>query len=316
VLMLNLLQELYPIYEQRKEAPRPLEEPAGCTDVHVIADGRVSAWGHSEDMSVKSSGYLVHATLISERGDELIWRYTSYAYAGCLAGWAWGFNDAGHVQSINALTPRGIKVGRSASFVARDTLTARSLDDAIRRACAPAQGGGQRFNLGNTAEVTRRVFVECSPGGCEVKTIRSSAGGESSSTASLAYHCNIYAFGGEASRIEGLAEQRRFSSTHRMRRLAELHAACEKEEGEGTLSPPAWASVDWIKTTLTDETGQYPIFRTATPPDKGVSDHLIIVSLLDRTLRVFRGPDGQSLRGSADAGIVHSFHLPGPTGAP
>jgi hypothetical protein len=101
-----------------------------------------------------------------------------------------------------------------------------------------------------------------------------------------------------------------------MRRLAELHAACEKEEGEGTLSPPAWASVDWIKTTLTDETGQYPIFRTATPPDKGVSDHLIIVSLLDRTLRVFRGPDGQSLRGSADAGIVHSFHLPGPTGAP
>ena len=103
----------------------------GCTDVHVLT-ATESAWGHTEDVRGDVRGYIIHSTLLTASGDEdapPIAAYTAFAYPGCVAGWAWGFNQAGVTFSINALTPNALRVGLAASFISRDVLDACSLDE-------------------------------------------------------------------------------------------------------------------------------------------------------------------------------------------
>lgn len=287
VLLANMAQELSTFDE--RAAP-----VVGCTDYHVLSqDTRVSCWGHTEDVLAEERGYIVHSVLVAPQeaadGAEpaVLASYTAFAYPGCVAGWAWGFNQHGIAFSINALTPARTRVGLAASFVSRDVLDAIDMDDAIARATVPSQGGGQRFNIGSVVEPGRRLLIEASPQGCELRQL---APGERSAV------CNVYLFGLSPASIEGRKGPYAESSHRRLARAMELAQASEPGQGAEVASDvaasPSRAALELqrIARVLSDRADpEFPIWRDGTAPDYAVSDHCVIFDLPGRRVEVYRG---------------------------
>eukprot|EP00316_Scyphosphaera_apsteinii_P024002 CAMPEP_0119330808 /NCGR_PEP_ID=MMETSP1333-20130426/79054_1 /TAXON_ID=418940 /ORGANISM="Scyphosphaera apsteinii, Strain RCC1455" /LENGTH=341 /DNA_ID=CAMNT_0007340269 /DNA_START=134 /DNA_END=1159 /DNA_ORIENTATION=- len=261
VLLANLAQEFSTFVP--KAAP-----VVGCTDCHVLTECE-SAWGHTEDVASVDEvlGYIIHSTLLDN--DAVVTAYTAYAYPGCVAGWAWGFNQHGVAFSINALTPASLCAGLAASFISRDVLDARSMDDAIVRATVPLQGGGARFNLGSVTEPERRVLIEASPRGCELRQL---VPGERCTV------CNVYLFGDAPNELEGRRGPYAESSHRRLARATEL--TCDNSASSG---------LEWIKRVLGDVAySDFPIWRSSFPPDYALTDHMVTFDLRARRVQVFR----------------------------
>ena len=170
------------------------KQEQGCTDFHGLSRRtRLSAWGHNEDAG--AGGYIVHCDLKRTDGLGTV-QYSAFAYPGCIAGWAWGANANGVVQSINALsatiTAEEISTpGLCANFVAADVLQASDLADAIKRATVDGQAGGQHFNLASTTDPDLHVSIETSPTGCSI--VRMCPPDESHSETGFWYgHANAY----------------------------------------------------------------------------------------------------------------------------
>lgn len=214
-----------------------------CTDYHVMAPG-VRAWGHNED---EEPQWLNRTFLVEARGPAGF-RYTGFTYAPNVVGWAWGFNSHGLAQSVNAIFPLNVTVGVGVNFLARDVLNARSLDDAIHRACTPKLASGMHFNLGSLHEKNRQVMLETSPLGCNVRELSPPP---ANGPPTIANHTNCYV-SEEFSGLDGGC-QRFNSSVHRMARISAL--------------PPATSVMD-VRAVLSDtEDPQYPIHRDDVAPD-------------------------------------------------
>ena len=266
VMLANLAQEVSTFV--KSAAP-----VVGCTDVHVLTSTD-SAWGHTEDVLIEGSGYIVHSTLVGDDAaqDGVVKRYTAFCYPGCVAGWAWGYNAHGVAFSINALTPSKLCVGLAASFVSRDVLDAENIDDAIARAAVLGQAGGQRFNLGSVAEPGRRVLIEAAPRGCEVRWLANDE---------RCCACNVYLLGTNPTEVEGRTGCYAESSHRRLARVTALlpnKATVGAEDG-----------VAWIRRVLTDAgDASFPIWRNKSPPDYAKSDHMVVFDLIQKRVDVFR----------------------------
>jgi hypothetical protein len=192
--------------------------------------------------------------------------FTALCYPGFLPGNAFGFNAAGVMHTIDAVSPRQVRVGLGRHFVARSLFDASSLDDAIRRASVPGRASGFTYNVGSLAE-RRVVSVEVAPDRHHVHEVKD-----------YYVHTNHYL------ELDGAPQSIGLSSR---RRLARARALCQ-------ANPPAGA--EQVLSLLGDLTGgDYPIYRSAAPPDRSFTLCSALFDLDARQLHIYPGhPEHQA----------------------
>ena len=227
----------------------------GCFDCALVTDGAALV-GHNEDGSTAFQGslYLVQAQVEGKVG------FTALSYPGFLCGNAFGFNRAGICFSVDYVRPRGTKLGVGRQFIARSLLEAASLDDAIGRVTVHGRASGFGYTIGSIQE-RRVVYVEVAP---EVHHVREIQG--------CYVHANHYL---ELVDADQITEP---SSLARVERAKAILESTSPLDAEGVLS------------LLGDQAnGEYPIYRSATPPDDEATLHTICFDLDARRLRIYTG---------------------------
>jgi hypothetical protein len=229
----------------------------GCADCLVLTP-QAALIGHNEDGSPAARDNLFLARLQVDANPT----FTVLCYPGFLPGNALGFNAAGMVHTVDAVSPRRVRVGLARHFIARSLLDARSATDAIRRVTVPGRAAGFTYNVGSLSE--RRVFsVEVSPERQHVHEVRGHY-----------VHTNHYLH------LAGVAQG--ISASSRAR-LARARALCQ-------ATPPASAA--HVLALLGDQANRdYPIYRRATPPDQSATLCSALFDLDARRLHIYtRGP--------------------------
>lgn len=253
-------QDLF-LVNQRGEYTGYLRGPApGCFDCALVTND-VALIGHNEDGSptFRDNMYLVQARV----GDKPA--FTALLYPGFLPGNAFGFNAAGICFSADNVQPRRTRVGVGRHFLARSLLEARSLDDAIERVTAPGRASGFGYTIGSVHE-RRVVYVEVAPGSHHVREVRG-----------CYVHANHYR---ELTAVEQIIG---WSSRARVGRAEAILQQRPPQDATGVLA------------ILGDQThDQYPIFRTAIPPDKLATLCIALFDLNVRHLRVYTGHPTQA----------------------
>jgi predicted choloylglycine hydrolase len=227
----------------------------GCFDCALVTDDAVLI-GHNEDGSpaFRDSMYLVQAKVKGKTG------FTALSYPGFLCGNAFGFNAEGICFSIDNVRPRGTRLGVGRHFIARSLLEAPSLDDAIKRVTVPGRASGFGYTIGSIYE-RRVVYVEVTP---EVHHLREIQG--------CYVHANHYL---ELADVDQIVDP---SSGARVERANAILEGNPPLDAAGVLS------------LLGDEADEeYPIYRTATPPDKSATLHTVLFDLDARRLRIYTG---------------------------
>eukprot|EP00937_MAST-01D_sp_MAST-1D-sp2_P003904 g3904.t1 len=262
--------------------------PKQCTDYHALRDGAdgtpaLRAWAHNEDETPDwlNRTYLVRA----RRSDTREWLH-GFAYAPNVVGWAWSFNSHGVAQSINALFPRNQTIGVGVNFLARHVAGARTLQEAVSRACGggqqgvPRQGGkaaggapvriasGQNFNLGSVHEPDVQYVVETAPAGCDVRRVTAP---RAAAATAVAYHANMY----RSARFKGTDALTDPSTISRMARCAAL--------------PPPNTTRELLRIQSDDDGSGLPIHRTGAPPDFCVTMNTVLFDALAGRVEVW-GP--------------------------
>jgi predicted choloylglycine hydrolase len=287
--LVNLHQVRYPSYFSELEgiaqgSGRPLEdlfltnlrgeyrtflrgaEVQECSDCALVTDHAASLTdnaaliGHNEDGSPTFRGnmYVVHARIEGKPA------FTALSYPGFLCGNAFGFNAEGICFSIDHVQPRNGGVGVARHFIARSLLEARSLDDAIKRATVPERASGFSYTIGSIPE-RRIVIVEVAP---EHHHVREVCGAY--------FHTNHY---------RDLAVDQIIHPSSRAR--VERAGAMMKQ------NPPR--STTEVLAILGDQTDEpYPIYRTATAPDRSATLCTALFDLDARQLRIYTGHPTQA----------------------
>lgn len=251
-----------------------LGRAASCTDYHG-PDSRV--WGHNEDggRGDVAASYLVTAVVGASA-------YRAFTYAGCLSGWAWGYNRF-VAHSVNALTPAAAGLGLGINFVVRDLLDATSADDAVRRASRPGLGGAAHFNLADLAGGPA-LSLEFAP----------SAAGEPAARALVSAQRLTgpwYAHTNQFLRLDQPPLGDVESSYRRLARCATL-----------ALSPKPPADAAGLQAVLADRRdADYPIYR-GSPHDGAVTITSTIFDMPNRLIRVF---DRRALPDAAPVLVIH-----------
>jgi hypothetical protein len=227
----------------------------GCFDCALVTDD-TALIGHNEDGSpaFRDNLYLVQVQVEGKTG------FTALSYPGFLFGNAFGFNREGICFSVDDVRPRGSKLGVGRHFIARSLLEAASLDDAIGRVTVHGRASGFGYTIGSIHE-RRVVYVEVAP---EVHQVREIQG--------CYVHANHYL------ELADVAQSVDPSSWARVERANTILASGPPLDAAGILS------------LLGDEANQeYPIYRTATPPDKSATFHTVLFDLDARRLRIYTG---------------------------
>jgi hypothetical protein len=227
----------------------------GCFDCALLTDG-AALIGHNEDGSPAFRGnlYLVQAQIEGKP------RFTALSYPGFLCGNALGFNSEGICFSVDNVRPRGSKLGVGRHFLARSLLEAVSLDDAIGRVTVHGRASGFGYTIGSIHE-RRMVYVEAAPGVHQVRELRG-----------CYVHANHYL------ELAGVAQIVDPSSWARVERANAILESGPPLDAAGVLS------------LLGDEANEeYPIYRTATPPDESATFHTVLFDLDARRLRIYTG---------------------------
>jgi len=227
----------------------------GCTDCLVLTPDAALV-GHNEDGTPAALGnmFIVRAQV----GDAA--PFTALCYPGFLPGNAFGFNAAGVLHTIDAVSPRQVRVGLGRHFLARSLLDAGALVDAIKRVTAPGRAAGFTYNVGSVAE-RRVVSVEMSPDWHHVHEVRG-----------CHLHTNHYL------NLVGVEQEIGPSSRAR---LARAQALCQE-------APPGDATQ--VLAVLGDQADRdYPIYRNATLPDRGATLCSALFDLDARQLRIYAG---------------------------
>jgi hypothetical protein len=225
----------------------------GCSDCALLTD-TLALIGHNEDGSPAFRGnlYLVHA----EIPGAMPW--TALSYPGFLCGNAFGFNAAGICFSVDNVRPNASRIGLGRHFLARSLLEARSLDDAVNRVTVPGRAFGFSYTLGSVSE-RRIVHVEVAPEEHHVQEI-----------SGFYFHANHY------QELDGIDQVIDPSSQARVDRVGAL----------ARVNPPS--SERAVLTLLGDRGDErYPVYRTATPPDRGMTLCTALFDLDARRLKVY-----------------------------
>ena len=222
----------------------------GCFDCALITKD-AALLGHNEDGApgAKTTAYLVHAQVDGEPG------WTAYSYPGFLCGNAFGFNRRGIVLTIDNVISRRVGIGLGRHFLARSVLAAPDLDDAVKRVTRPGQGAGFNYIIGHVGQ--RRILaVESAPDCHHIHEV-----------SGVYHHANHYCH------LPDHPQDVRPSSHLRMERAAELPTPTNRQEILALLGDRSRAD--------------YPIFRTATPPDGAATLCTALFDLDAATLSIY-----------------------------
>lgn len=232
----------------------------GCADCAVLTD-EVALFGHNEDASPAFRGnlYIVHAQIVGKPA------FTALSYPGFLCGNAFGFNAEGICFSVDDVQPRPTRLGVGRHFVARSLLESRSLDDAVQRVTVPGRASGFSYTIGSIPE-RRIVHVEVAPEAYHLREIRNPY-----------FHANHYR------ELDSVDQVVHASSRTRVERAdALLQGAASLDAGD-------------ILSILGDRADeQYPIYRTATSPDRLMTLCTALFDLDARQLRIYTGHPTQN----------------------
>lgn len=229
------------------------EESGSCSDCAVVTD-KAALIGHNEDGSPAFRGnmYLVHAKIEGKPA------FGALTYPGFLCGNAFGFNAEGVCFSIDNVRPRDIRVGVGRHFIARSLLDAQSLDDATQRATVPQRAAGFSYTIGSVGE-RRVVIVEVAPASHHVREVRGAY-----------FHANHY--------LE-LPEVDQHIDASSQARVERAGAILEERSAQNAGD---------VLTILADQADeQFPIRRSATPPDASTTLCTALFDLDARELRIY-----------------------------
>jgi hypothetical protein len=225
----------------------------GCSDCLVLTSD-AALIGHNEDGAPAALGtmFVVHVQIDARPA------FTALCYPGFLPGNAFGFNASGVVHTVDAVSPREVRMGLGRHFLARSLLDAHSLDDAILRVTATKRAAGFTYNIGSVSE-RRVICVEVSPDRHSVREVRG-----------YHIHTNHYL---------DLQDSRQSISLSSRKRLLRAQNLCNSK-------PPS--SPSQVLSLLGDEEiRDYPIYRKATPPDASATLCTALFDLDARLLRIF-----------------------------
>jgi hypothetical protein len=241
-----------------------LERPAGngtvsgdqgCTDCLVLRP-EAALIGHNEDGTPSAWGRMFVAR--ADIGAQP--PFTALCYPGFLPGNAFGFNASGVIHTVDAVSPRHVRVGLGRHFLARSLLDASSLADAINRVTVPGRAAGFTFNIGFLPQ-RKLVCVEVSPDRHHVHKVQG-----------YHLHTNHYL---------NLSDVEQEIGPSSKARLVRARASCRAQ-------PPTQAT--HILSLLGDEADcDYPIYRTAALPDGSATLCTALFSLDSRQLRIYTG---------------------------
>lgn len=227
--------------------------PRGCSDCVLVTDEKMLI-GHNEDGAPAFQGhvYLVHAEVEGKPA------FTAFSYPGFLCGNAFGFNAEGICFSVDNVQPRNVREGVGRHFIARSLLEARSLDDAIRRVTVPARASGFSYTIGSIPE-RQVVIVEVAPEAHRIRAVQGTY-----------FHTNHYLELTEVDQVIHPSSQARIKRGSAMMQTHPLRHAGD------------------ILTILGDQADeQYPIYRSATPPDQSMTLCTALFDLGARRLRIY-----------------------------
>ena len=224
-----------------------------CSDCLVLTPD-AALIGHNEDGTPAALGtMLVLRAQIDARP-----AFTALCYPGFLPGNALGFNASGLVHTVDAVSPRDVRMGLGRHFLARSLLDADSLSDAIRRITVPKRAAGFTYNIGTVSE-RRVICAEVSPDRHSVHEVQGHF-----------VHTNHYLDFMDLRQVIGP------SSRARLLRARDLCHAKAPNSASHVLS------------LLGDEQARdYPIYRTAAPPDRNATLCTALFDLDARLLRIY-----------------------------
>ena len=227
----------------------------GCSTVSVVTD-EYAAFGHNEDgLALFKDGIYVVDVHLPDRPS-----FTAFSYPGFLCGNAFGFNSEGICFCNNDVQPSNIEVGVGRHFISRSLLESQSIEDAIDRITPPDRAAGFNYTIGSVKQ-RRIVNVEVSPRQHIVTEIKGTD-----------FRANHYID------LNGIEQIIGPSSRLRVKRATSLI------NGMDTFSNSD------ILTVLTDQQNpEYPIFRTAQPPDDIATLVTCVFDLDTKQLAIYYG---------------------------
>ncbi|XP_029171695.1 uncharacterized protein LOC114941015 isoform X2 [Nylanderia fulva] len=191
--------------------------PVGCSTIICNHLGH-EILGHNEDALAETLNhwYLVSAHVIEAGYQEE--KFTSLSYAGFLPGYTMGYNHHGFVFSINTLSARVLRSGKTPRyFLTRALLGVKNFVQAQQILRNEGYGAAEGFSVNMTflAQEGDRMFHNAEVGPAEANGVRSQLNILSVSPGENTSHCNMY-LRLKVAEVEGLIIK---SSIHRTKAI-------------------------------------------------------------------------------------------------
>lgn len=144
----------------------PSGAPDGCTTVQV--PGTAERWiAHNEDGEPLLAGACGLARIAQDEGTG----FTSFVYPGSLPGHSFAVTDRGLVQTVNNIRARESGAGLPRMVLARATLDAATLDEAVALIRRLPRSGAFHLTLAQAGD-PRLLSVEFATGRCSAQEVR------------------------------------------------------------------------------------------------------------------------------------------------
>ncbi|XP_011495510.1 PREDICTED: uncharacterized protein LOC105360318 [Ceratosolen solmsi marchali] len=189
----------------------------GCSSIICNQPGQ-EILGHNEDAlrETMNHWYLVDAHIIELGYQEE--KFTSLSYAGFLPGYTMGYNHHGLVYSINTLSAKTLRSGRTPRyFMTRALLGVENYVQAQECLRNEGYGAAEGFSVNMTFldQEGDRMFHNAEVGPVEVGEMSSQLSMQTASPGENLFHCNKY-LRLKVAEVEGLIID---SSIHRMQAI-------------------------------------------------------------------------------------------------
>jgi len=135
----------------------------GCTTVAGVNAAGERIIAHNEDGFPQLRDDCALVTITPERGPGFI----SFAYPGSICGHTFAVNEKGIVNTVNNIRAVHRPHGLPRQILARASLNANTLDEAIAILTGPPRAGAFHHTLGQMGD-TRLFSVEATGSGCSV----------------------------------------------------------------------------------------------------------------------------------------------------
>jgi hypothetical protein len=118
-----------------------------CSTVIFVTPKQI-VLGHNEDGCRETVNRCFLLKIVSNNGPSML----VFCYPGILAGSAFGFNEYGLVQTVNAVLPGDIQPGLGKRFIARTALASRSLGEAVEVVTKKGRDSGFSYDFASYKE--------------------------------------------------------------------------------------------------------------------------------------------------------------------